>query len=276
MDTSGGRIAEVFGRLRRERSGALLPYFTAGYPSLEASADFLVCADALGVAGAEVGFPYSDSIADGPTICSSFQVALEGGLRVEDIFEMVSSVRKRISMFLLGMVSYSIVERMGVGAFAERASSSGFDGLIIPDLSLEEAGRVRWLLGDAGLALVMLVAPTTSASRRGLICGLSGGLVYYVSVAGITGERGALPADLEANVEGLGRQTDLPICVGFGLSGPEQVAAVCRFADGAILGSALVRRIAAGLDAGHSPGQIVASVGVFLEALQRAARSPQC
>lgn len=276
MDTSGVRIAEVFRQLRREGRGALLPYFTAGYPSLEASADFLVCADALGVAGAEVGFPYSDSIADGPTICSSFQAALMQGLRVGDIFEMVSSVRQRISMLLLGMVSYSIVERVGVETFVDRASASGFDGLIIPDLSLEEAGRVRELLGASGLSLVMLVAPTTSAARRELICGLSGGLVYYVSVAGITGERGALPADLEANVAGLRRQTDLPVCVGFGLSGPEQVAAVCRFADGAILGSALVRRIAAGVDAGHARGQIVESVGVFLESLQRAAQSAQC
>lgn len=274
MTHGARRIDETFGRLRQEGSGALWPFFTGGYPNVRATEEMLVRAAQAGVAGAEIGFPYSDSIADGPTIASSFAEALKRGVTVSDVFELTASVRGRTDMPLLAMVSFSIVERIGIEAFVDRAAGSGFDGLIVPDLSLEEAPRIRDVVRGARLSLVMLVAPTSSADRRKTICEICEGFVYYISVAGLTGERGAVAPDLAGNVRELRGHTSLPICVGFGLSAPEHVAAVCSVADGAIVGSALMRKIGSGLEAGASEGRIIDSVGEFLESLQSAARKP--
>jgi len=266
------RIDETFGRLRQERSGALWPFFTAGYPNIRATEEMLVRAAQAGVAGAEIGFPYSDSIADGPTIASSFGEALRCGVTVSDVFEMAASVRARTEMPLLAMVSFSIVERIGIEAFVNRAAGSGFDGLIVPDLPLEEAPRIRDVARGAQLSLIMLVAPTSSPDRRKAICEVCEGFVYYVSVAGLTGGRDGVASDLAGNVRELRGHTNLPICVGFGLSSPEHVASVCSVADGAIVGSALMRKIGSGLEAGTPEDRIIDSVGEFLDTLQSATR----
>ena len=198
----------------------------------------------------ELGFPYSDPVADGPTIQSSFTHALERGIRVKQIMEMVRDFRRHSELPLLAMLSYSIVYRRGVENFIQQAAESGFDGLIIPDLSLEEAPDVARIAGQAGLCLTMLISPVTPPDRWKKIASISTGFVYYMSVSGITGERDQLPPELINNVRSLRARSGRPVIVGFGISKAEHVRQVCREADGAIIGSALVRRIIEAHDQG--------------------------
>jgi tryptophan synthase alpha chain len=209
-------------------------------PSLEAAGADLI----------EIGIPFSDPIADGPTIQEAFTTALSRGLHVSDVLSCVASVRERLTVPLVAMVSFSIVFRYGLERFLADASRSGIDGLILPDLPPPEAQSVCGRVRSAGLDTVLLVAPTTRPERREQIASLSSGFVYYLSVSGVTGERAALPNDLRENVLALRAMTDRPVCVGFGISTREQVASLRGVADGAIVGSALVRRMK---QAGENP-----------------------
>ncbi|MBN1490764.1 MAG: tryptophan synthase subunit alpha [Phycisphaerae bacterium] len=244
------RIDQKFSALTAAHAKGLLPYITAGFPSLAATAEVLRRVDALGVAGVEVGFPYSDSIADGPVIQTSFTRALERNLKVDEVFRTIAEVRRTVTMPLVAMVSFSIVTRIGVDRFFERASAAGFDGLIMADLSLEEAPRVAEQAAARHLRLIMLTAPTSSAERRERIARIATGFIYYMSVAGTTGERDRLPDDLIDNVRQLREIGRKPVVVGFGISRPEHVRSVCSVADGVIVGSAIVRRMLDVVDAG--------------------------
>jgi tryptophan synthase alpha chain len=265
---SANRIDATFARLSQAGRKGLWPYVTAGYPDLDTTIGLLKALDQAGVAGVELGFPYSDPVADGPVIQTSFSRALASGFRVGEVFERIGAVRGELSMPLLAMVSFSIVHRIGPSTFIERAARSGFDGLIIPDLSLEEAADTARQVTDAGLRLVMLVSPTTSPERRERIAKLSSGFVYYLSVAGITGERDQLPPDLPENVARLRTVSGRPVCVGFGISQPRHVEAVCAVADGAIVGSAIVRRINGCVDRQATGAEIIQDVSDFVAALQ--------
>lgn len=264
------RIDRAFEQLAGNGRKGLLPYVTAGYPDLETTAELLRSFDKLGVTAVELGIPYSDSIADGPVIQSSFYRALATGLQIGQIFDMVSRVREQIELPLLSMVSFSIVRRIGVDNYLDRARQVGFDGLIIPDLSLEEAPQVADQVAAAGLRLSMLVAPTSPVARREQIATLSSGFVYYVSVTGITGERDDLPPEMVANVAELRRLAGKPVCVGFGIGRPEHVRMVCESADGAIVGSAIVRRITEAIDAGLDRQAIVDRLTQFVSQLLEA------
>lgn len=235
----------------------LLPYVTAGLPDLDTTQRVLESLAQAGATAVELGFPYSDSIADGPTIQNSFTRVLERGIHVHEILAMVKRLRTRCELPLLGMLSFSIVHRVGVDAFLERCRDAGIDGLILPDLSLEEAPRVAAKIADAGLCMPMLVSPASPADRRAHIGELSTGFVYYMSVTGITGERKELPPELVTNVRELRESTGKPVVVGFGISTPEHVRRVCSVADGAIIGSALVRRMMEAEDQGQGPDGIV-------------------
>ena len=164
-------------------------------------------------------------------------------MKVADIFRTIAAARMGVSIPLVGMVSYSIVYRYGAERFFADAKAAGFDGLILPDLPPPEAQAVCRAVWAAGLATILLIAPTTSPARRKEIARLSTGFVYYLSVAGVTGERTALPADLAENVAAVKRLTDRPVCVGFGLHTAKQVAELAKVADGAIVGSAFVTRM---------------------------------
>lgn len=247
---------------------SLWPYVTAGLPDVETTGAILRALDAIGVGGVEVGIPFSDSIADGPVIQTSFARALDGGVAAEAIFEMVRSARREVSLPLIAMVSFSIVYRRGVGDYLAAAADAGFDGLIVPDLSLEEAPSIAEAAEAAGLRVVMLVAPTTPPERQERIARLSGGFVYYMSVAGITGERTGVPPELAGNVRRLRAAAGKPVAVGFGIARPEHVAAVCEVADAAIVGSAIVRRILEQIDAGAGRDAVVESVRAFADELQ--------
>ena len=271
---STNRIDRVFAQLARTGRKGLWPYVTAGYPDLDTTVALLKALDGAGVAGVELGFPYSDPVADGPVIQTSFSRALESGFRVGDVFDRIGAIRDGLSMPLLAMVSFSIVHRIGTQTFIDRAAAAGFDGLIIPDLSLEEADDTARIVTDAGLRLVMLVSPTTSQKRRERIATLSSGFVYYLSVAGITGERDRLPADLAENVDRLRQVSGRPVCVGFGIAQPQHVEAVCAVADGAIVGSAIVRRINACVDRKATSAEIVKDVTDFVAELQSPLKTP--
>lgn len=249
----GNRIDTAFA----SRSPGLWPFFAAGYPSLEATAALLQRLNSLPIRGVELGIPFSDPIADGPVIQHAFTQALASGVKVRDVFEMVASVRAQIVYPLLAMVSASIVYRRGVEAFAAEASTAGFDGLIVPDISLEEAPTLAAAAAKENLRLSMLVAPTTPPERRRQIAQVASGFLYYVSVQGTTGERAVLPGALADEVRALKSETSLSVLVGFGISRPDQVREVCRFADGAIVGSAIVHRMADVVQSGRRASEVL-------------------
>lgn len=259
------RIDQAMKELTDHGEKGLLPYLTAGLGGLETTERILQALAGLGVTAVELGFPYSDPIADGPTIQSSFTRVLEKGIRVREIFDMVARFRRNSGLPLLAMLSYSIVYRIGVDSFLKQAAAAGIDGLIIPDLSLEEAPRVACRITEAGLVLPMLVSPASPPERREKIAALSTGFVYYMSVTGITGERNQLPPELVSNVRRLRQASGRPVIVGFGISTAEHVRRVCAEADGTIIGSALVRRIMETQDAG---GDTEAVVKVATEAVR--------
>ena len=198
-----------------------------------------------GASAVEIGFPFSDPIADGPVIQEAFVETLARKIKVADVFATIAAARDSVSLPIVGMLSYSIVFRFGMERFFSEARTAGFDGLILPDLPPPEAQRICGAIRSAGLDTILLVAPTTSAERRSEIARLCSGFVYYLSVSGITGERESLPADLAENVRQLKSLTPLPVCVGFGISQPRHMTQLTGLADGAIVGTAMVRRMTA-------------------------------
>jgi len=236
-------IAQTFESLRAKKQIALMPFVPAGFPSMEATDAILPALEAGGANLIEIGVPFSDPVADGPVIQAAFTEALAKNIKVADVFAAVSRARAKVSIPMLAMLSYSIVFRHGVAKFVKDAKAAGFDALIIPDLPPPEAQAVCKIIREGGLDTVLLVAPTTSSERRAEIVKLSSGFVYYLSVSGITGERTSLPADLAANLKALKSLGSTPICVGFGINTAAHVKQLAGAADGAIVGTALVRRI---------------------------------
>ncbi len=243
MSESNKSLASVFTDLRQRRRIGLMPFIPAAYPSLAATAALLPAIELAGASAIEIGIPFSDPVADGPIIQEAFCHALAHGTKVHDIFACIRQARPTVSIPLVAMVSFSIVFRYGVERFATDARAAGFDGLIIPDLPPPEAQAVCAKVRAAGLDTILLVSPTTAPERRPEITKLCSGFVYYLSVSGITGERDRLPANVEENLRQLRKITDVPLCVGFGISKPEHVRQLAGLADGAIVGSAVVRRI---------------------------------
>jgi tryptophan synthase alpha chain len=238
------RLVATMRDLRESGQKTLLPFITAGYPDLETTQALLHAFEQRGAKVCELGIPFSDPVADGPVIQASYTQALDGGLKVKDIFECVRQYRAEGGeMALVAMVTFSIVYRHGVRNFLEKASRAGIDGLILPDMSLEEADNLDTLCQEANVANVMLIAPTTPEQRKLRIASYSRGFIYYISVAGITGERTQLPPSTIQAVKQLRDHTNTPVCVGFGISNPDLVRTVCEAADGAIVGSAIVHRI---------------------------------
>lgn len=253
------RIERAFEDLSAKGKKGLLPFITAGLPDLDTTQRILESLTSLGVTAVEIGFPYSDPIADGPTIQESFTRVLQRGIRVRDILAMVARFRQKSQLPLLAMLSYSIVHRIGLDTFVCQAAQAGIDGLILPDLSLEEAPQTAKVVADAGLCLPMLVSPVSPRWRREKIAATCTGFVYYMSVTGITGERKELPPDLVDNVREIRRASGRPVVVGFGISSAEHVRLVCSAADGAIIGSALVRKIMQAANGGANKDAVVAA-----------------
>lgn len=238
------RLAHRFASIAAEGRKALAPFVTAGDPDLETTVAIIRALDRAGAAVCELGVPYSDPIADGPVIQASYTRALAAGFTLERFFEAVGEATAAVTMPVLAMVSYSIIYRRGIDRFVADAAAAGLAGLVVPDLPLEESDLLDAACRGADLALVRLVTPTTPQARAEEIARRSTGFLYCVSVAGVTGARTDLPAGLVERVAWLRSKASVPVLVGFGVSTPEQVQALSKVADGAIVGSALVRRVA--------------------------------
>lgn len=250
------RIDERFTALRQSGKPAFIPFITAGDPDLDATAQVILGAEEAGADLIELGFPYSDPIADGPTIQASYTRVLDRGQHVSDVFDMVRTVRDRgCKLPIVAMVSYSLVFRMGVEQFMDSALAAGMDGATIPDLPVEEAEDFFPAAREKGFHLICFITPATRESRRVMVSEHARGFIYYISVRGITGERTALPDDLADNLHALAQMTDVPVAVGFGISEPEQARAVGAEADGVIVGSAIVKRMNAAAEAGEDAAQ---------------------
>ena len=263
------RLATTFEELRARGERALVAYFTAGDPSLAETRRLVLEAAARGADVIELGVPFSDPIADGPVIQRAAMRARERGTSVARVLETVATLRAETPVPVVLLTYYNPVLAFGLKAFARTAADAGADGVIIADLPLEEAGPFSAEAEAAGLDLVHLVAPTSTPGRVRLIARRSRGFIYVVSLTGVTGERRELPRDLEAQIRGLRRLTTKPVCVGFGIGHPDQVAAVGRLADGVIVGSAIVRLIE---ERAGSP-TLVKDVGDFIASLKAPLRA---
>jgi tryptophan synthase alpha chain len=238
------RLNQLFSDLRQSGQKAFMPFITAGDPDLDFTADVIRELDRRGCSMCEVGIPYSDPIADGPVIQASYTRALAKKIKLADIFAMLGRVSRDVKMPLVTMVSYAIIYRHGLEKYVADAKAAGVSGAIVPDLLVEESADLAKICQAADFSLIQLVTPTTPRDRAVRIANSSTGFLYYVSVTGITGERTELPPSLLENVAWLRTQTKLPICIGFGISQPEHVKLLAPVADGLIVGSAIVRRIA--------------------------------
>jgi tryptophan synthase alpha chain len=258
-------IDDLFRQLRARGQKALMPFVTAGDPQLDFTAAVIGELAASGCHLCELGIPYSDPIADGPVVQASYTRALANHVRLPQILDMVAEVNPQAALPLVTMVSYAIVYRYGLARYVAAAQAAGVAGAIIPDLLVEEATEFREICRCADFSLIHLVTPTTPRDRAVRIAQSSTGFLYYVSLTGITGERTELPPQLHDNVAWLREQTDLPICIGFGISRPEHVRALAPVADGLIVGSALVRRIA---EAATRPAiEVLADVRQYVRSL---------
>ncbi|HXJ84454.1 MAG TPA: tryptophan synthase subunit alpha [Candidatus Methylomirabilis sp.] len=237
------RIPEVFRALRSRGERALIPYFTAGDPSLPMTRRLVVEAARRGADLIELGIPFSDPLADGPVIQRATQRALAAGATLPRVLELVREMRADVAVPLIFLTYYNPILAFGLKAFCRTAVEAGVEGLIVGDLPLEEAGPLRAEAEPAGLDIIHLVAPTTPIARMRKIARASGGFIYMVSLTGVTGARTELPSDLETHLAALRRVTTKPICVGFGIGTPTQAALVGRHADGVIVGSAIVNLV---------------------------------
>jgi tryptophan synthase alpha chain len=245
-------IASAFAAARDQGRAALMPYMMGGFPDHESAC---AIADAYADAGAdlvELGIPYSDPLADGPVIHTAATRALEAGATLDSVLTICERLASRVAVVPMAYANMALAR--GPERFARALADAGAAGAILPDLPPEEGGEVAAALRAAGLALVPLVAPTTSPERRARLCGSAEGFVYLVSDTRTTGERDQLPAGLGELVEATRADSPVPVAVGFGIGTPEQAAAVGRVADGVIIGSRLVRAVseAGGGEAGAS------------------------
>jgi tryptophan synthase alpha chain len=258
-------IDQLFTELRAAHHKALMPFITAGDPDLDFTAAVIKELVGRGASMCEVGIPYSDPIADGPVIQASYTRSLGKKIKLASILEMLGSVAPQVSAPLVTMVSYAIIYRHGIAKYADELVERGIAGMIVPDLPVEESPALAEVCQSRDLSLIQLVTPLTPKDRALRIAATSSGFIYYVSVAGITGERTQLPPDLLERVSWLRSQTPLPVCIGFGISQPEHVKQLAPVADGLIVGSAIVRRMADAVDKGRD--RTIKEVGDYLAGL---------
>jgi tryptophan synthase alpha chain len=261
-------IDQVFSQLRASGKKAFLPFVTAGDPDIETTAAIVRSLAQAGASITEIGVPYSDPIADGPVIQASYQRALENGFRLPQLFELGKKLAGETTMPMVTMASYSIIHRTGMQRYVDQAQAAGYSGAIVPDLLVEEAKPLADVCRAADFSLVQLVTPTTPRERQVRIAELSSGFLYFVSVTGITGERSKMPPGLLENVAWLRQQTELPICIGFGISSAETAATLAPVADGVIVGSAIVRRIAQAQSRDAAVADVTAFAKEIMAAMQ--------
>jgi tryptophan synthase alpha chain len=238
------RITSVFERLLKRQEKALITYIMAGDPSLEDTEAYVLQLVEAGADIVELGVPFSDPIADGPVIQQAADRALRGGTTLKKILGTVQALRTKTEIPIVLMIYYNTILKYGEAGLCRDAAQMGVDGLIVPDLPSDEAETLREAARRSGLDMIFLLAPTSTPSRQAAVAKLSQGFVYYVSLTGITGAQLTDKLDVEKKVRGIRRYSKTPVAVGFGITTPEDVRQVARFADGVIVGTALVKIIA--------------------------------
>ncbi len=269
-DKNLSRIGQKFSELKGRGQAALMPFLTIGDPNLETTCELLLKLDKAGADLVELGIPFSDPIADGPTIQRASQRALRQGVTPCRALELVRRVRRRSELPISLMTYYNLIFHYGEERFVAEAAQAGVDGLIVPDLPPEEAGGLRRAADRYGLDIVFLLAPTSRPERVKLVAEASRGFIYYVSLTGVTGARERLAQDLAAKVREPKRHTDLPVAVGFGISTPEQAGMAAGCADGVIVGSALINVLEANLS---KPDLLVNQAAEFVGRLKAGMRN---
>jgi len=261
------RINQTFAVLQKKKKKAFIAFLTAGYPDLATTVKLVPALEEAGADLVELGIPFSDPIADGPTIQFSSACALEQHLTLTKIFTAVREIRQRTSIPLIFMTYYNPVFHYGLERFLQQARKAGIDGMIVPDLPVEEAGDYIVATQQHQIATNFFCSPTTSVTRAKDISAVTTGFIYYISLAGVTGVRAQLPAGIVADVKALKNLVQKPVCVGFGISQPSQVQALSRVADGVIVGSAIIKEI----QKAKSSKQIIRQVSGLVRRLSRQA-----
>ncbi|NQT22714.1 MAG: tryptophan synthase subunit alpha [Candidatus Omnitrophica bacterium] len=237
------RIDTKFAELKRKKKKAFIAYITAGDPDLKTTYKIALELAKNGVDLVELGIPFSDPLADGPTIQAASQRALKKGITIRSILRMARSLRKKTEIPFVFMTYYNPIYQYGLKKFVDDSKRSGVDGVIVPDLPPEEAGELLGYSQDNLFSVVFLAAPTSTNERLKTIAKKSGSFIYYVSLTGVTGARKTLSKDINDHVKKIKRMTSKPVCVGFGVSNPRQARLVSSYADGVIIGSALIKVI---------------------------------
>ncbi len=263
------RIDNKFIQLRASGKKAFIAFLTAGDPDLAATEKLVLAFDRAGVDIVEIGVPFSDPLADGPTIQAASYRSLQKGTTLSAILALVARIRRKSAIPLALMTYYNPVFNFGEKKFAVQAKAAGVDGVIIPDLPLEEADAWRTAAAREGLAAVFLLAPTSGETRMASVVQASTGFIYYVSIAGITGARQAVPSEIVAKIRLAKTLTDKPVCVGFGVTTPAQAHAMARIADGVIVGSAIVKEINNNARSKDMPQQVARFVARLVRAVKR-------
>ncbi len=253
--------------LRRKKEKTFCAFLTAGFPDLKKTAEYAAGFERAGVDILELGFPFSDPLADGPTIQYSSEKALEKGVTIESVFQLLGGLRKQgLRLPVIFFSYFNPILAYGTKHFARRAVRAGFDGVLVPDLPPEEEPFFQRECRKQGLSRVLLIAPTTSKERARALAARSEGFIYYVSLRGVTGARSRIPKDIHTHLTSLKKMTKKPLLIGFGISTPEQASHVAALSDGAIVGSAIVDRIR---KSGGSAGPVLKYIRQMVRAVKR-------
>lgn len=263
------RIDARFAALRAAGEKALIPFLTAGDPDLDTTEALVLAMAEAGADVIELGVPFSDPTAEGPTIQRSSSRALAAGTSLRAILQLVDRLRDRVEQPLVLMGYANPIHAMGAEAFAKAASAVGVDGIIVPDLTPEDGAEYLDPCREAGIHPILLAAPTTRPARLEMLVRETRGFLYYVSLQGVTGARTALAEGIEQKVRAAQALGDVPVCVGFGVGTPEQAATIGAYADGVVVGSAIVDRI----EAASSKAAAIDDVATFIEALKAPLRA---
>ena len=257
------RIEQRFKDLRKAGRTGFVAYITAGDPDLNTTHQVVLELDRRGVDVLELGVPFSDPLADGPVIQEASQRALAAGATLEGVLSMVAELRAETEIPIVLFTYYNPIHRYGVERFVKRAADVGVDGVLMLDLPPEEGGDYKAQMDVHGLDTIFLMTPTTRDDRMKMIVSHTRGFVYYVSRTGVTGERDFLADEIQNKVSAICEHTDMPIAVGFGISTPEHVSEIARYADAVVVGSAIVRRVGEY----QNDVDLVSKVGAFVGSL---------
>jgi len=258
------RIDKKFKELKKKRKKAFVAFIMAGDPNLSVTRKLIFELEKQGADIIELGVPFSDPLADGPTIQRSSERALKNKINMDIVCDLVKSIRTKTPIPIVFLTYYNLVYHRGLEKFVKKAKSSGVDGIVIPDLPPEESGELRRAGKKNDFSIIHLLAPTSSKERIKMISKASTGFIYYVSLTGTTGARKELPKEITNSLKKIKKMTKRPLCVGFGISKPEQVKSISRLADGVIVGSAIIKIVEKNI----GKGDLVKKVGRFVRSLK--------